>query len=187
MGQVEDDASALRGGFGMSSIDLLKTAREARPDACIVQKPHPDVESARRRGAVPEAEVLRHADCLLKDFPMGSLLPLVHEVHTLTSQTGFEALLRGVRVFTYGGPFYAGWGLTEDRRTFPRRRAKLLPDDLVAGVLLLYPSYYDWRTGTFCRAEDVCRLLNRQKSGTKRGLRSWLEAVARCFRRSRGE
>ena len=170
-GQVEDDASVRCGGFGMSNLDVLRAAREARPDAFIIYKPHPDVESGNRQGAISDAEVLRHADIILRDFPMGRLLPLVHEVHTLTSQTGFEALLRGVKVMTYGGPFYAGWGLTEDRQSFPRRKARLTLDDLVAGTLLLYPSYYDWQTGNFCRAEDVCcRLL--QPDGQMRG-RVW--------------
>ena len=174
-GQVEDDASVRCGGFGMSNLDVLRAAREARPDAFIIYKPHPDVESGNRQGVIPDAEVLRHADIILRDFPMGRLLPLVHEVHTLTSQTGFEALLRGVRVFTYGGPFYAGWGLTEDRQDFPRRKARLTLDELVAGALLLYPSYYDWQTGNFCRAEDVCcRLL--QPDGQMRG-RVWARLV----------
>ncbi len=174
-GQVEDDSSVRCGGFGMTNLDVLRAAREARPDAFIIYKPHPDVESGNRQGAIPDAEVLRHANVILRDFPMGRLLPLVHEVHTLTSQTGFEALLRGVRVFTYGGPFYAGWGLTEDRQSFPRRKARLTLDELVAGVLLLYPSYYDWQTGNFCRAEDVCcRLL--QPDGQMRG-RVWARLV----------
>ena len=185
-GQVEDDASVRCGGFGMSNLDVLRAAREARPDAFIIYKPHPDVESGNRQGTIPDAEVLRHADIILRDYPMGRLLPLIHEVHTLTSQTGFEALLRGVRVFTYGGPFYAGWGLTEDRQDFPRRKARLTLDELVAGALLLYPSYYDWQTGSFCRAEDVCcRLL--QPDGQMRG-RVWarLATVARGFLRRMG-
>lgn len=175
-GQVEDDASVRCGGFGMANLDLLRAAREARPDAFIIYKPHPDVESDNRQGALPDATTLRYADSILRDFPMGRLLPLVHEVHTLTSQTGFEALLRGVKVFTYGGPFYAGWGLTEDRQAFPRRRARLTLDELVAGALLLYPSYYDWQTKNFCRAEDVCfRLL--QPNGQMRG-RVWARLIA---------
>lgn len=185
-GQVEDDASVRCGGFGMSNLDVLRAAREARPGAFIIYKPHPDVESGNRQGSIPEATALRYADNILRDFPMGRLLPLVHEVHTLTSQTGFEALLRGVRVFTYGGPFYAGWGLTQDRLAFPRRKAHLILDELVAGALLLYPSYYDWQTGNFCRAEDVCcRLL--QPDGQMRG-RVWgrLATVARGFLRRMG-
>lgn len=185
-GQVENDASVHCGGFGMSNPDVLRAAREARPDSFIIYKPHPDVESGNRQGAIPDAEVLRHADIILRDYPMGRLLPLIHEVHTLTSQTGFEALLRGVRVFTYGGPFYAGWGLTEDRQDFPRRKARLTLDELVAGALLLYPSYYDWQTGSFCRAEDVCRRLL-QPDGQMRGC-VWarLATVARGFLRRMG-
>lgn len=185
-GQVEDDASVRCGGFGMGNLDLLRAARAARPDAFILYKPHPDVESGNRRGAIPDTEVLRHANIILRDFPMGRLLPLVHEVHTLTSQTGFEALLRRVKVFTYGGPFYAGWGLTEDKQSFHRRTAHLSLDELVAGVLLLYPTYYDWQTGMFCRAEDVChRLL--QPDGQMRG-RAWarIAIAVRGFLRRMG-
>lgn len=185
-GQVEDDASVRCGGFGMGNLDLLRAARAARPDAFIIYKPHPDVESGNRRGAIPDTEVLSHANIILRDFPMGRLLPLVHEVHTLTSQTGFEALLRGVKVFTYGTPFYAGWGLTEDKQTLPRRKARLSLDELVAGVLLLYPTYYDWQTGMFCRAEDVCyRLLQPDAQMRGRGWARFAIALRGFLRRWR--
>ena len=185
-GQVEDDASVRCGGFGMANLDLLRAVREARPDAFIVYKPHPDVERGNRQGAIPETETRRYADATLRGYPMGRLLSLIHEVHTLTSQTGFEALLRGVKVCTYGGPFYAGWGLTEDKQSFPRRKARLNLDELVAGALLLYPSYYDWQTENFCRAEDACRRLL-QPDGQMRG-RVWarLTSAARGFLRRMG-
>ncbi len=185
-GQVEDDASVRCGGFGMANLDLLRAVREARPDAFIVYKPHPDVERGNRQGAIPETETRRYADTTLRGYPMGRLLSLIHEVHTLTSQTGFEALLRGVKVCTYGGPFYAGWGLTEDKQSFPRRKARLNLDELVAGALLLYPSYYDWQTENFCRAEDACRRLL-QPDGQMRG-RVWarLASAARGFLRRMG-
>ena len=63
-GQVENDASVHCGGFGMSNPDVLRAAREARPDSFIIYKPHPDVESGNRQGAIPDAEVLRHADII---------------------------------------------------------------------------------------------------------------------------
>ena len=174
-GQVEDDASVRKGGFGMDNLSLLQKTKENRPDSFIIYKPHPDVERGNRKGRIAEEIVLRYADIVVHNYPMGKLLPKVHEVHTLTSQTGFEALLRGVRVCTYGGPFYAGWGLTEDMQTFPRRTAHLSLDELVAGTLLLYPTYYDWQTENFCRAEDVCfRLL--QPNGQMRG-RVWARLV----------
>jgi len=89
------------------------------------------------------------------DVPMAVLLDQVDEVHTLTSLAGFEALLRGKRVVCYGLPFYAGWGLTEDKLSFPtgRRGRKLHLDDLVAGALLLYPCYLSRQTGRFTTAE----------------------------------
>ncbi|MEX5433779.1 hypothetical protein WCD93_31650, partial [Klebsiella michiganensis] len=80
-------------------------------------------------------------------------------VHVLTSQSGFEALLRGVPVTTYGQPFYAGWGLTEDRDLDPqvqaRRSRRLTLDELVAGTLLLYPTYVSRITNRFTTAEQT--------------------------------
>ena len=174
-GQVEDDASVRRGGAGWGNLDLLRAVRETCPEAFIIYKPHPDVASGNRKGRIPEQEQKRLADAVLTDFPMASLLELVDEVHTLTSQTGFEALLRNIPVYTYGGPFYAGWGLTHDRLSFPRRTSRLSLDELAAGTLLLYPAYHDWQTGLACRAEDVCaRLL--QPDGQMR-MRLWARVL----------
>ena len=94
------------------------------------------------------------ADAVVRHASISLLYACCHEVHTLTSQSGFEALLRGLPVFTYGGPFYAGWGLTTDRLQFPRRRTLGSVDTLVAAVLLRYPVYYDWenRCVTDCAA-----------------------------------
>ena len=39
----------------------------------------------------------------------------------MTSLVGFEALLRNKKVYTYGLPFYAGWGLTIDAMPIERR------------------------------------------------------------------
>jgi len=83
----------------------------------------------------------------------------VDELHTLTSLSGFEALMRGLPVYTYGGPFYAGWGLTKDRVEFPRRTRRLSLDELVAGTLILYAAYHDWLTGLTCTPEAVIHRL----------------------------
>jgi capsular polysaccharide export protein len=37
---------------------------------------------------------------------------------------GFEALLLGKAVHCFGMPFYAGWGLTHDSKTCPRRQGR---------------------------------------------------------------
>lgn len=156
-GQVEDDRAVTIGGCGLSSnLELLARVRREAPDAYILFKPHPDVLAGHRRGAVPDRECLQYADEIVGGLPIASLITMADEVHTNTSLAGFEALLRGKPVTTYGVPFYAGWGLTRDLGPVPARRsAKRSLDELVAATLLLYPRYLDPETGLPCPAEIV--------------------------------
>lgn len=175
-GQVEDDASVRQGGGEIrTNLELLAMVRKNAPHDYIVYKPHPDVERRNRRGRLDDDVALRHADCVVRDIGMHHLLEHVDEIHTLTSLTGFEALLRGLTVQTYGGPFYAGWGLTHDRLDFPRRGRSLSLDALVAGSLILYPAYHDWKTMMFCGPEEICaRLLEPHPDAPER---AWVRVV----------
>ncbi|HEX6141416.1 MAG TPA: hypothetical protein VFZ01_01760, partial [Geminicoccaceae bacterium] len=165
-GQVEDDASIRAGGGAIrTDLDLLRAVRARRPDALLVFKPHPDVEAGNRRGSIPEAEARKLADVVLRSASPHAAIASVDEVHTLTSLLGFEALLRGRRVATYGGPFYAGWGLTDDQMTFPRRTRRLSLDQLVAGSLILYPAYVDPLSGLPCDAMTVVERLASGRRG----------------------
>ena len=160
-GQVENDASVVRGGGAVrDNLALLKAVREARPDAFIVYKTHPDVEAELRPGRIEPGEALKYADIIASKTSIAHLLDEVHEVHTLTSLSGFEALMKGLEVATYGLPFYAGWGLTRDQETCARRRRQLTLDELVAGVLVLYPRYVHRPTLWSCGPEDVVRQLS---------------------------
>jgi capsular polysaccharide export protein len=171
-GQVEDDASVRTGGAGVKgNLDLLVRARAAEPDATILFKPHPDVDAGYRVGRVPDAELLKHADAVVRDEAMPALLARVDAVHVLTSLTGFEALLRGLAVTTHGHPFFAGWGLTRDLAgPLPRRTRRLALADLIAGALILYPRYVDPVSGLPCPPET---LLDRFAEGW-RPKTSWL-------------
>ena len=155
-GQVADDRSVLLGGGGVRpGLELLAMVRDRAPTAYIVYKPHPDVLAGHRAGAVPDADALRFADQVVRGGSMAALLETVDEIHTLTSLTGFEALLRYKPVTTYGQPFYAGWGLTEDINPIQRRNRRLALDELVAGTLILYPRYIDPVTSLPCTPETV--------------------------------
>ncbi len=155
-GQVADDRSVLLGGCGGTpGLDLLRRVREQAPDAYIIFKPHPDIEAGHRTGIVPDSQALAYADQILRGGSMNALLAAVDEVHTLTSLAGFEALLRGKKVTTYGQPFYAGWGLTTDITPSARRIRRLTLDQLVAGTLLLYPIYIDPVSRLPCGPETV--------------------------------
>ncbi len=149
-GQVESDASVRLGTNRIASnLDLVKAVRHFTPDAYLVYKPHPDVAAGLRRRGKGENETAEWCDAVADGCAMHGLLQQVDEVHTMTSLAGFEALLRGVKVVTYGTPFYAGWDLTEDRDLNPdarqRRNRRISLDELVAGCLILYPRYADRR------------------------------------------
>jgi capsular polysaccharide export protein len=155
-GQVEDDRSVMTGGMGLTNLALLQRVRAANPDAFILYKPHPDVEAGHRKGAIANGTAAKLADRLVPDLPIASLIDLADEVHVITSLAGFEALLRGKDVTTYGVPFYAGWGLTRDLGPVPARRTRRRTlDELVALALLVYPRYLDPVTGLPCPAEVV--------------------------------
>ena len=160
-GQVADDASVVRGGGRVrTNLQLLRAVRESRPDAFVVYKPHPDVEAGLRAGEIETADLTGLADAVASRVSIAHLLDQVDEVHTLTSLAGFEALLKGVTVTTYGLPFYAGWALTDDREHCERRNRRLSLDELVAGALILYPRYVHRPSGWPCSALDVARFLS---------------------------
>jgi capsular polysaccharide export protein len=164
IGQVESDA-AIRYGAGpiRRNLDLLKSARQARQDAWLLYKPHPDVRAGLRQQGDGESDALTWCDEVIGDVPFESLLPHVDEVHVLTSLAGFEALLRHVPVVTWGQPFYAGWGLTEDRgmtaEVLARRQRRVSLDELVAATLILYPTYVSRVTRSFCSPERAVQEL----------------------------
>lgn len=159
-GQVEDDLSIVYGaGTVRRNLDLLAEVRRANPGAYIVYKPHPDVLAGHRKGAVMDEAARRFADAIVAGGSLPALLARADELHTMTSLAGFEALLRGRRVVVYGRPFYAGWGLTDDRPPFDRgRRLSLV--ELVAGALILYPRYLDPLTRLPCGPEVVIERLD---------------------------
>jgi capsular polysaccharide export protein len=155
-GQVESDASIAFGAPAIkANLDLLRAVREANPDAHLLYKPHPDVVAGLRGTGANESRADALCDALLADVPMASLLAEVDEVHTLTSLTGFEALLRNKKVVCYGQPFYAGWGLTTDIVPHPRRTRRVTLDMLVAAALVLYPTYVSAKTSARTTPEAI--------------------------------
>ena len=152
-GQVEDDASIKLGTSEVSTNrGLLEAVRAANPAAVVIYKPHPDVEAGLRDGMVENAGEI--ADVVLENASPIAAIEACDEVWTMTSLLGFEALIRGKRVVCLGMPFYAGWGLTDDR-SMPVPRRSALPElaALAHAVLIDYPRYFDPVTGLPCPPE----------------------------------
>ncbi len=159
-GQVEDDASVRHGCQDVrNNLQLLSAARLAAPNAFIVYKPHPDVMANNRIGRLHQREALQFANVIETHASIVSCIDACDEIHTMTSLSGFDALLRGKPVTTYGTPFYAGWGLTNDQHPPPRRERNLTLDELVAGALLHYPIYFDSHLNGYTTCEATLRTL----------------------------
>ncbi len=162
-GQVEDDASIQKGTVDIkTNTDLIKKVRQLRSDAFVIYKPHPDVVSGNRIGYVDIRVTQQYCDMVLDDVSITDCLEIADEVHTLTSLVGMEALMRGCKVFCYGLPFYAGFGLTEDQHTLVRRTRNLSLQELIAGTYILYPQYMDWEKKQFCTAEFAIEQMRKQ-------------------------
>lgn len=142
IGQVDEDASIAHGlAHGWTSHRLLELAHQENPLAEIIYKPHPDVVQGYRANSDELKNLQKICRVLSEDVVMADLFQAVDRVYVITSLSGMEALLHGLPVTVVGAPFYAGWGLTDDRQTVERRQRRLTLDQLFCGVYLLYPRY----------------------------------------------
>ncbi len=182
-GQVEDDASIVLGCKDVrTNLGLLEAARNAVPDAFIIFKPHPDVLSGNRVGAVDPAAARALCDHIEEEATLAACLDVADEVHTMTSLVGFEGLIRGKRVVVHGQPFYGGWGLTVDHNPLARRTKRLTLDALCAGTLLRYPRYLNRSTSRFTTPEVVIEQLRAEleTAGVDRAIKlAWPRRQAR--------
>lgn len=170
-GQVEDDASIHWGADKVrTNLGLLKAVRADEPDAYIIYKPHPDVVTGLRAKGLHEEEAHAIASHVLTEGDIIALLPHIDAIHTMTSLSGFEAIIRGVQVVCWGRPFYAGWGLTTDRCVFPRRTRSLNINELVHGALIAYPTYLSPDGSPSSAADTVETLAKLRASKTQSGL-----------------
>lgn len=190
--QTFGDASI---AYGQADADtfsrMLAAALDENPDATIVVKIHPDVFAGKKRGhfdprrlaAMPRVKVLA------KDAHPVSLIEGAAAVYVVTSQMGFEGLLWGKPVRTFGMPFYAGWGLTVDALPSPERRGAASLEQLVHAALVDYPRYVDPETGKRCEVERLLEWMALQRRMSERfapvlhavGFSAWKRPILRDF------
>jgi len=165
VGQVDGDASIITGSLNIKSNEaLLHAVKEKNPDAYIIYKPHPDVVSGNREGTISLQCMSECVDETITHLSLTSLYSHIDELHTMTSLSGFEALLNNVVVHTWGQPFYAGWGLTTDYYPPKRRhRTRTLPE-LVFISLIKYPLYIDWDTNLWITPELLIGKISETKN-----------------------
>lgn len=165
IGQVERDASIAYGcARRMTNNDLVQLAAAENPDAQVIYKPHPEVLKGTAEAKSNPALVRDIAMILTQDISLADALETIDHVYTITSLSGFEALLRGIKVTTVGCPFYSGWGLTDDRQPNPRRNRTLSIDEVFAAAYLLYAKYLDPVTKRPIEIEEALDVLARMRA-----------------------
>ncbi len=119
---------------------MLAAAKTENPGAEIIVKLHPEVVSKRKKGYLTD---LSDPDLRLVNFDVNpwSLIEAVDKVYVVTSQLGLEALMARKHVVCFGLPFYAGWGLTDDRKPISRRKARPTLEQLFAAIYFDYSRY----------------------------------------------
>lgn len=150
--QVFGDVSVPMACGSAESFSRMLADAVASGAQCVVRT-HPDVMAGFRKGYMTEQAAKMPGVILSSEaVSAASLLKVVDEVWTMSSQFGLDALLRGLPVRCYAAPFYAGWGLTEDRfdpaaaNISGRRQARPTIDQLTAAAFSLYPVYRDPKT-----------------------------------------
>lgn len=158
--QTYGDASIEFGAASSETFGLmLDTAMSSHPDAEIIVKVHPDVVAGKKLGHLYEQAVKSGCTVISEACNIWSLLDVVSDVYVVTSQVGFEALLAEKKVHCFGLPFYAGWGLTDDKMKCSRRGSGISLEVVFYAAYILYCKYVDPVRQSECEIEDVINYL----------------------------
>lgn len=193
--QTRGDAS-LMGADRALFLTMLETARQEHPDLPLVLRAHPETMAGLRPGHLTAGD-LRIGE-ILCDAPVSpwKLVENAAAVYAVSSQLGYEAILAGQRPVLFGQPFYAGWGLSDDRMPLPAdRRGSTSIETLFAASHLLAPTWYDPCRdrltdfdGVVDQLEAETRAFRQDRDGhLAYGIRLWKRPfIARAFGNAKG-
>jgi capsular polysaccharide export protein len=192
--QTFGDMSVTKGNAGPESFQqMLKAAKQENPSAEVWVKVHPDVLCGKKTGYFANLKSDSRVRVFAEDVSPQSLLRHMQKVYVVTSQYGFEALLAGKPVVCFGQPWYAGWGLTDDRHPkaseLAARRQPTTLSNLFTAAYLRYCRYrhpVSGKPATLACVVDwlvLQRNHNLSRRGTlwAPGLSLWKTAILRPF------
>jgi len=184
--QTRGDASVTHGGADANTFrEMLYWAQDDHPAARILIKTHPETRDGHRPGYFTEADETDRVTLFADPVSPWALMEGAVAVYTVTSQFGFEAILAGHRPQVFGRPFYAGWGLTDDRHPlpFPRRGRKLTRPQLFAAAMILHPIWYDPARDALCRFEEAMEGLAARTRAWREDRAGWTATHMRLWKR----
>ncbi|WP_438975732.1 capsular polysaccharide biosynthesis protein [Roseicyclus sp.] len=183
--QTRGDAAIRLGAASAHSFaEMLAHAMEDHPGAPIVIKTHPETRAGHRAGHFDPAALPQGVTIDDRPIPPQRLFEGARAVYCVTSLLGFEAILAGHRPVLFGVPFYAGWGLSDDRRPTPaRRQRRLTRAQLAAAALILYPTWYDPYRDRLGRIEDVLGALEAEVRAWRADRAGYVAVGMRAWKR----
>lgn len=143
--QAFADASTVFGKLKETDFErMLLTAITENPDAEIVVKSHPDTSwrPEDRKGYYSHLKDTGRVRIIREPINPFCLFDIVDTVYIGSSQMGLEALFAGKKVVCFGAPFYAGWGLTDDRLHIPHRRRSRSLEEIFYYFYIWYTIYH---------------------------------------------
>ncbi|WP_226966448.1 hypothetical protein [Sulfurimonas sediminis] len=142
--QTQGDASLKYGMLqNFTTDEMIEAALSENPDAEVYIKIHPDVLSGKKKSDINIEKFQKSCTVITENLNPIALLKHFDKVYTKTSQMGFEALLTGCGCVCFGMPFYAGWGVTQDRSVCKRRVRTHSVEEIFAAAYILYTEYHN--------------------------------------------
>jgi capsular polysaccharide export protein len=196
--QTYGDMSVIYGNAGPNDFVLmLKAALRENPRAIIWVKIHPDVLQGKKAGYYHQLKSTPRVRLLADNVSPQSLLRHISKVYVVTSQYGFEALMAGKPVVCFGQPWYASWGVTDDRHPqahqLSQRRGSATLNELFAAAYFRYSRYINPLTGEPATLFDVLSWMQMQRRYQQQrngylwapGLSLWKYTILKPFLQTR--
>ena len=184
--QTQGDASIAHSGADAARFaDMLDAARSEHPAARIVIKTHPETARGYRTGHFSAKDCDARTEILGANISPWAVLEGAVAVYTVSSQMGLEAIFAGHRPQVFGAPFYAGWGLTDDRMATPRRGRKLTRAQLFAASHLIAPRWFNPFKSALCSFEEMLDVLEAALRARREDGAGYVAAGMRAWKRGR--
>jgi capsular polysaccharide export protein len=182
--QTRGDASVTKGRADSNTFrEMLYYAQDENPGARIVIKTHPETAQGLRAGYFGDADSTDRITLLADPVSPWALFEGATKIYTVSSQMGFEAIFAGHKPVVFGQPFYAGWGLTDDRMPVQRRQRSLTRAQLFAATMILYPKWYDPYNDRLCQIEQVIDMATAETRCWREDHLGWLGFEMRLWKR----
>lgn len=142
---------------------MLDSALAENPDADVIIKTHPEGNAGQRIGYYGSSYDDKRIIVFNQPVNPYDLLNICDKVYVCSSQMGFEALMAGKEVHTFGMPVYAGWGLTKDALVLKRRHRTLTLEEFFYIFYIRHTIYVDPAQKKPCSIDRAIEIISSER------------------------